>query len=326
MRDRSWPWLTGLSLGLLGWIAAGPVAATELRGGTAAPVIATSTFGAELLVGYLTGRSGEYVYDIPGRGAKLSQLNWQIDHAFTVGGRLTARPLPWLELRAGGWTVVRSDNAMDDFDWLRGYRGFNSWSDWSRHPNTDLVKAHQIDLAAAVDLAKVGAVSLKGLVGYRYQTFKWNAYDGFYIYSERGGFRNEVGAFGPGLGIAYQQWWHTPYLGLGTSVASGPATLTAELIGSPLVYGRDRDHHVGSTLFTEVFSPSAMVGATLAAEVALTPQVSFVARGEYQHYFEARGSTKARDLETGEVARYPKPAAGADHQSLFVSIGLKGRW
>jgi plasminogen activator len=43
---------------------------------------------AALFGGYLTGTWRELVYDVPGDGSKLSQLNWQIDHAFVLAGAL----------------------------------------------------------------------------------------------------------------------------------------------------------------------------------------------------------------------------------------------
>lgn len=78
-------------------------------------------FDIEIFGDYLTGLAREYVYAVPGSGSKVSQLNWQMDHAAVLGTRLTYRLQEWLSLRGGGWVVIDSDNAMDDYDWFAGY-------------------------------------------------------------------------------------------------------------------------------------------------------------------------------------------------------------
>ena len=46
-------------------------------------------FSAEFYGGYLTGVAGEYVYAVPGNGQPISQLDWQIDNAAILGGRVS---------------------------------------------------------------------------------------------------------------------------------------------------------------------------------------------------------------------------------------------
>ena len=103
-------------------------------------------------------------------------------------------------------------------------------------------------------------------------------------------------------------------------------TVTGEVIGSGWVNARDRDHHVVRGLvFEEAFSPSAMVGASLGAEHRLTSGFSLTGRAEYQRYFEGRGGTRVLDLATGTSAHFPKPAAGADAETLLLTLGAKAR-
>jgi outer membrane protease len=155
---------------------------------------------------------------------------------------------------------------------------------------------------------------------------KWNAYGGDFIYSFEG-FRDDVGSFPAGeLQIAYQQWWHAPYLGLGMRYAEGPWTVAAEVIGTPFAKARDKDHHVDIAIFKESFSHSAMVGASFSAEYAVTQNLSLVGTFEAQRFFEARGDMKVFNFEPPPFEYFPKPAAGADHHSLLVSLGVKGRF
>ncbi|HZH51916.1 MAG TPA: omptin family outer membrane protease [Microvirga sp.] len=290
------------------------------------PVPASSRlFSAEIYGGYLTGLAREYVYRVPGDGSLVSQLNWQIDHAAIVGGRLTYQPWDWLSLRANGWTIVGSDNAMDDYDWLAGYLGFDSWTNWSHSEDTRLAKGYQIDLGTAARFYQAGPFELSALAGYRFMTFKMNAYGGHYIYPGRdGSFRTATGFFPDRLGIAYQQWWHTPYLGVGASYASGPLKVTAEFITSPFVMSSDKDHHnLRDIVFKERFSPNWMVGVTLGAEYALTDSISLTGRAEYQNFFEAKGGSLMIDRAQGVVVKTPEPGAGGDISTLMLSVGLK---
>ncbi|WP_201842891.1 omptin family outer membrane protease [Microvirga zambiensis] len=309
-------------------LAAGlsPAYATDL-GTQQAPIAAVSSsplFSAEVFSGYLAGIAGEYVDRVPGDGSKLSQLNWQIDNAAVLGGRLSYQALDWLLLRAGGWSVIASDNAMDDFDWLRGYNGFDNWSHWSSHSDTRLAKAFQIDIGGAARFYEQNGLALDALAGYRFLTTKMNVYGGNYIYS-KDGFRDKVGTFDPHeLGVAYQQWWHTPYVGLGATYTAGSWRVTGEVITSPFVVVKAKDHHnLRDLLFTEDFAPDWMVGVDLGAEYAVSERLSLTAKAEYQKYFEAAGETLAYKGGEGLGARAPKPAAGADLNMLMLTVGLK---
>jgi outer membrane protease len=214
---------------------------------------------------------------------------------------------------------------MDDFDWFYGYRGFDSWTHWSHSEDTELTKAFQIDVSAAARIYQGGSLELSALAGYRYMTAKMNAYGGQYIYSEDGGFRNAIGSFDPGrLSIGYQQWWHTPYIGLGANYAAGPTKLSAEVIASPFVMSHDKDHHnLRNLVFEERFDADWMVGVTVGAEYALTNTLSLTGRAEYQKFFEALGDSTAFDGGTGAVQRTEKPAAGGDISTLLLTVGIK---
>jgi plasminogen activator len=218
-----------------------------------------------------------------------------------------------------------SDNAMDDFDWLFGYAGFNSWSDWSHHGDTRIGKAYELDVSGALGVFADASTRIEALAGYRLLTLKWNAFGGSFVYSTNG-FRDDLGTFPANeLQIAYQQWWHAPYLGVAVAHEIGPVRVSAEFAASPLVSARDRDHHVDIAVFKEAFAPSGMASVALSAEWAFADRASLVGRAEFQRFFEARGGIKEIDVDPPGFARYPRPAAGADHESLLLSVGLKAR-
>ncbi len=283
------------------------------------------TISIEPLVGYLRGTSGEYVYNVPGSGSKLSQLDWSIQ-ALAVGGRVAVRPFDDLTLRGRIWATVASDGSMTDYDWLGGYRGHDSWTHRSKSPDTDLGRAWQGDVSAAYKLYDSDDLALTGIAGFRHYSVKYNARGGSYIYSTAA-FRDSVGMLPAGqLGIAYQQWFDTPYVGVGAVYNTADWTVSTEIIGSPFVMSRDKDYHaLRTTLFREDFDMSGMLGASAGLEYRLSPVFSIAGRVEYQKYFEARGGTKIFNGSTGQALTVPKPGAGADADTLLLSLGVKGR-
>ena len=315
-----------ISAALVGAVLILPSAgqAADLFRSDAAALLRTERLTIEAFGGYLTGQGREYVSNAPFSNDKLSQLNWRIDNAFVVGGRMAVSPVEGLTLRARAWVHVASNNTMDDYDWLAGYVGFNSWTHWSHSTDTDIAKAWQGDVSAAYRWWQDEDLALTVIGGYRYMTMKWNAKGGSYVYSTFD-FYDTVGTFPAGqLGIAYQQWWSTPYAGLGLVYKMGAFLLTSELIASPWAFGRDKDHHpLRSLVFTEDFRPTTFFAATVGAEYQYADWLAFTARAEYQNYGNATGPTKMLDGLTGNVFNFRKPSAGADAETLLLSLGVK---
>lgn len=275
-------------------------------------------------VGYLRSVSTENVYD-PVSRSKLSQLDWKAQ-ALTLGVRAAVRPLENVTLRGSIWAAVASEADMRDRDWMFGNQGSDYWTHQSLHPNTRVPKAWQADVSGAYRFFEDGDVAVAALAGYRHYDIKYRAYGGSYTYSVNG-FRDVTGVFAPSqLTISYRQQWDTPYLGLGTYYQGKTLSLAAEIYGSPVSFGRDRDYHaLRHTLFTEKFTPSGMIGANIAVEYPITSALSLVARADYTKYIEAKGGTRIYDGATNQFARIPKPAAGADAETLNVSVGVRGK-
>jgi outer membrane protease len=78
-------------------------------------------------------------------------------------------------------------------------------------------------------------------------------------------------------------------------------------------------------VFTDDFDMSGMVGVSAGVEYRFSPILSVTGRVEYQKYFETKGETTIQDNSTGTVVRVPKPGAGADSDSLLLSVGVKTR-
>jgi plasminogen activator len=286
---------------------------------------AGETISVTPLVGYLRSTATENVYDPANRSNKISQLDWKAD-AVTLGGRAAVRPFEGVTLRGSIWAAVSSDAYMRDRDWLLGYQGADSWTHQSIHPDTRVPKAWQADVSAAYTLTNFGDVSIAGLAGFRHYDIKYRAYGGSYVYSVNR-LRDTVGTFDPArLGISYRQQWDTPYLGLGAYYRGETLSVAGEIYGSFASYGRDRDYHaLRYTLFTETYDPTGMIGASFGLDYRLTSVFSLTGRVDYTKYLEARGGTRIYNGATGQFIRVPKPGAGADSETLNVSVGVKGK-
>jgi outer membrane protease len=276
-------------------------------------------------IGYLGAKATENVYNTGNRTDKLSQLDWKAD-AVTLGGRGAVQLFEGLTLRGSLWAAVSSGADMRDRDWFLGYQGPDSWTHQSIHPDTRVPKAWQGDISAAYTLTNMGDVGIAGLAGFRRYDVKYRAYGGSFLYSVNA-LRDTAGTFDPGrLGISYRQKWDTPYLGLGAYYRGETLSVSAEVYGSPISFGHADDvHALRSTLFIDKFSPTGMIGASLGVDYKLTSVLSLAGRLEYTRYVEARGSTRIQNGATGQSFRVPKPGAGADAETLNVSLGVKGK-
>ncbi|MGF3026354.1 omptin family outer membrane protease [Methylobacterium aquaticum] len=298
--------------------------AADLFADNSAEILRGDTFSGEVFTGYLRTEVKEYVNDV-GTRARVSQLDWTTDAA-VVGGRVALQPLDWLAIRGRGWAAVASSADMRDYDWLYGYAGKDSWSHYSHSPNTRTPKAWQIDVSAAATFYEDEDAKVYAIAGYRALTLKSNTTGGGYIYSQDS-FRDTTGTFpNDRLGIAYQQWWQTPYVGVGTSFAFDDWSVSGEIIGSPFVIGRDKDHHaLRSLVFREDFGLTGMIGASGSVEYRINPFLSAVGRVEYQHYFEANGATRMTSGVTGVTRTIPAPSGSGSAETMLLSLGLKAR-
>lgn len=288
----------------------------------------TNYVSIELYGGYLKGQSRELVYNAQ-TGHKESELFWRIDEAFVVGGTIAVRPVDWLTFKVGGWIPVKSNNTMEDYDWSAS--GKSDWSDWSNHPDTQMTRAHTINAGAAVRVAKFDKTSLFDraqldlLAGYRWFYIGWTAYNGSFIYSRDSGWHNDIDSNPEGHPvIAYEQWIETPYLGIGGSMSINRWSFNGEVTGSLWGRASDRDHHFNRTLlFEEEYNNMSMLAGEFSASYAFTDHFSLFGSFVFQKFFEVQSSTTKTNYETGEVTNYPGNAAGMDHYSMLLNLGIK---
>lgn len=323
---------TALSLFVLatGLLCPHPVSAQTLTKEKEGTVAVNDRVTIEMYGGYLKGESREYVYNAAS-GHKISQLNWIIDDAYVVGGSVSVRANDWLTLRLGGWTPLKSHNTMNDYDWER--TGHGDWSDLSHHSDTRINHAVMIDAGAKARIANFGKTSfydrasLDFLAGFRFLNISWTSYGGSGTYSTSGGYRNSAVDFEEGqAGLAYEQWFNTPYIGVGGGITKGRFTFATELTGSLWGWGSDKDNHYNRTLlFEEQYSRINMASADFSLACALSKNVDLVSRFVYTKYYESQTSSTMQNYGTGTTEYASGNAAGMDHQNMLVSLGIRWR-
>jgi plasminogen activator len=303
-----------------------PAAASAQQVETTAPLrfSLAGRLSVDTYLGYLSANGQETVYSQ--NGAKESQLNWDLTDAMVVGTDLRFAATDRVNLRTGGWIALTgvSNSYMRDTDWLHRAQGIDEWSERSWHPNTDLDRAFQFDIGADVRVARWREADFRAIGGYRVLNYEWTAKDGHGIYTGHALRDTEVTLSGNVIG--YQQWWRTPYLGLGVDYAAGKTRITGEVIGSLWVDVNDRDlHYLRNLYFTEDFDRTGMVGVSLKAERDLAPGWTLSGGIDYQKYWEADGTITQADLGTGEVAR-GSDSSGVSNETFLLTLGLVTRF
>lgn len=280
---------------------------------------------AHMGAGYLNGDATELVYDADS-GRKLSELQWELKNVYmlNLGGAIA--PRSWLTLSADFWiNLNKGDGTMDDYDFLAD--NYSGYTHWSHHDDTDLTRGFMLDLNAAFTFYSFGETSFNGIVGYKYDNWEWESRGGTYVYSNTFLF-DTVGSFTPGEKvITYNHWFHVPYVGLGFESSAGRVFFKGRVIASPFVTAEDEDiHHLRNLRFEEDFDTSSMYGVDLAIGYEITPNFALTGAFKYQKYEEAKGDTTITDLTTGQQYHYPGDAAGTDHTSSMISVGLEYRF
>lgn len=279
---------------------------------------------ADTYLGFLNATSS---YSIYLNGERISRLDWRTDSAAVVGVNLAYAATDRVSLRLGGWAALPStaSNVMNDYDWLRRPQGHDDWSDHSEHPDTDLNRAFQLDVATAVKLTEWRGLGVTGLGGFRVLNYDWTANGGYATYSsDPDGWRDQTGALPDGAVVEYEQWWRTPYLGLGIAYQGVRTTIVGEIIGSAWAQSSSRDYHYArKKLTTFDLDSTNMVGLSLKAAHALRDDLTLTGGIEYQKYWDAEGKAKYTFLDTGQSGQ---GEAKASNQTLVLSAGLTYRF
>ncbi|MDB5553766.1 MAG: outer rane protease [Rhizobium sp.] len=265
-------------------------------------------------------KANELVYE--GK-AKVSQLIWKSQGISTFTGDATFALDKSFYLKAAGTIGFGGDGYMADYDW---FNPGGPWTHRSQHPDTRLDHYFALSLEAGREILSHDGTSVSLGGGLKYTDVKWSAYGGSYVYSDSG-FRADRGNFPDGeKGISYQQQWPVPYLGVNLSHTEGAWSLGSALQGGIAIDADvTEDHWMRDLRFIDHFDTTPAVMISASAEYEFRPDTAFYVSGSFDHMFRTRADTDMIDKLTGGKQKYPD-GAGADYQSMTVSLGLRGRF
>lgn len=289
-----------------------------------AEVQQNSTIPASLSVevGVLNGVARELVY-IEDKGQKISELQWDLDNVILAGIKGSFDFTDWLKFNGGFWTNLTSgDNGkVEDYDWdtPKDPRG---WAQYSKS-NVEVKQVFITDTNFETKLMEFEYLTLSGLIGFKFDNYKWEDHGGSYIYSSDTGWRDDRGNFPEDeTGLGYEQWFYTPYLGIQTDSNFGDFKLKTYVKGTIYAWAEDEDHHYARDLkFNESIYNMKFLGAGISGSYSFTPNIFSTISCDYQKYFRQIGHTKTTDMKTGETDKSSN-SAGMDHESLFVGLEL----
>lgn len=234
---------------------------------------------------------------------KISELSWQIKNVqmLAVNSRLSYQKMKF-GLSYGNSFSQGNNQTMVDSDWVGTYGGkgcsdgnscYNDWThrSWSEEKTTQI---RNFDANAYYDILSNFSLGL----GFKQNTFKWEAWGTNYIYSSTDsfenltGFRNESGTFS-GKIISYQQKMNIPYIGAEINQPLFNKKLMINVRGaySPWVNASTVDnHHLRDLTIKSSFNNGSYYSVGIGLEYFLLKNASVGMRYEFNQISENRGN------------------------------------
>lgn len=271
-----------------------------------APAEGESGFAVRADAGMLHGNARERVYSYgdlatgieDGRRRQLSRLDWDMDNVPMIGAVGSYWIRRNLSLNLGLWFALDStddDGYMKDYDWMAG--SDVHYSDYSES-TSDLTSGTIADLNFEYDFVTDWNNVVAGLfAGVRYEQWKWEANDGFALYSEL----NYIPYPFEGVVCKYRQEYSTSYIGLRTAWSVGAFTLSAYGAWGTF-YAEDRDDHLmaGKLFKDEADDYKAdYFSCGLSASFAFAENLTASIGWDYTYYGNSIGDLKLWDEEEG---------------------------
>jgi outer membrane protease len=290
-------------------------------------------FSVGASVGLVEGTCSEKVFNYPaGKKFLLSDLKWDyrdvtlggVMASAGVGGRYRANVGYWSAFRGGTGLMVDRDWVYDDAAAQAVVPDDSNWTHESRHPDTSLDGGTMLDVNVSVLALRDAPFSLRGVLGFKRDTWNWSARGGTYIYSDPG-FRDSAGTFAAGEQvIEYRQEYSIPYLGIGGNWSTPRFLMDAHLLASPAVWASTADYHdMRDLTFEGDFFGGVYLGLGLTATYAITPRWAVTLRGEYQSISHLTGDLTMTSQGTRTVYA---DACGVGMDALMYSLGTSFRF
>ncbi len=270
--------------------------------------------------GFLNGQANELVYWPSGSSTKISQLIWSFNNVLMIGGGITIQPARWLKFNGDVFlNGSGGSNDLVDYDWRYTT---TAWSDRSNHDDVELTSGIMFDINAEFIFFQKEKSSLSAILGYKQDSWEWEARGGEFIYSI-GGFRNSIGTFSDGLlGVTYEQTFQTPYVGLGFQFDLDPMVLDGRFCFSAFSSASDTDHHhLRNLVYEREFDPATMIYFNFGATYKFTKHFALAGRFQLTKYFTTRGDTTVTRETTGQKTTH-NDIAGIDNDTSMFMLSL----
>ncbi|PZV31947.1 protease [Escherichia coli] len=240
---------------------------------------------ADISLGTLSGKTKERVYLAEEGGRKVSQLDWKFNNAAIIKGAINWDLMPQISIGAAGWTTLgsRSGNMVDQ-DWMDSSNP-GTWTDESRHPDTQLNYANEFNL------------NIKGWL------------------------LNEPN-YRLGLMAGYQEM---PYIGLTGSYRYEDFELGGTFKYSGWVESSDNDEHYdpGKRItYRSKVKDQNYYSVAVNAGYYVTPNAKVYVEGAWNRVTNKKGNTSLYD-HNNNTSDYSKNGAGIENYNFITTAGLK---
>jgi plasminogen activator len=258
-------------------------------------------------------------------GAKLSELEWNLDRVLRLDLGVTVQPVDWVRVNIDYALPIEDGDAdMTDYDWMVQNL---DWTHQSVHDDTVIKKANQFDIDAEFAVYTIGSVLLTGGIGYRIDDWEWDARGGTFTYSIDG-FRDTSGSFPDGEnGITYAYKYSSFYVSLGAEADLKNFVLGARVLYGPETKTETKDtHHMRGLTFEEDFDDTTMLSFELRGAWRFNERLSLFGDYSYTHYDEVKGKTTVSDTLTGESFTGGATKGAIESKSSVFSLGVSYRF
>ncbi|MGE9550218.1 omptin family outer membrane protease [Erwinia amylovora] len=286
-------------------------------------VFIPGSFSGDMALGSLSGKTRERVYDPYSGGHKNSQLNWKYSNAAIIKGAFDWELIPWLSIGASGWTTIASRGGyMDDTDWADESK--KTWTDQSRHPDTRLNYANEIDLNVKGWLLNQPTCRFGLMAGYQESRYSFKASGGSFHYTDEDTGLTDIGTFPAGTTvIGYKQRFKIPYIGIVGSYRYERYEFGGSFRYSGWVRATDNDeHYLTETTFRANIKNQNFYSLVGHAGYYLTPDTKIYLEGAWNRTTNKKGSLSANDYGTGEKDS-AENSSGIESYSFMTTVGLR---
>lgn len=293
----------------------------------------SATYALGISTTFLNGEGKEYVYAPELDGMKVSDLRWESENVWLLGGHLTMQYKSWLTLNAGLWKKLSAGTGtMTDDDW-NAIEGLWESQDPRIQTNfseskSDLTEGSAYDLNGSISVMKFrqDSMHVRALLGYKKEEWEWEASDGYWIYIEElvGPIADGIVGIGTagnleGVGIRYKQEITLPYIGVGLDFRGERSGFEIHALYSNRVEIKATDDHLERNLRTvDSLSDGEYWAIGVKTKWTMSPKLALVGAVEYEEIQTMKGDSKWTFYDEGFEETVDDGAGAGYHATMFT--------